>query len=409
MPTRRRRREGPERYIRLNRDDPDRVALEIGVRTFTPKQGKGPTVTLVGVTHIGEAVFYEKLEEILDRHELVLYESVLPEGAGDHWGDTDDDRAASTTARLRFLASVVERLRVKKGVVPGDYEALLDAVSAVGPRVTHILQRTREDAWGRPIRYARTVGVAGKPSARLLSLGSDGRPGGKGHAADLAVDSDDVGAMQGGGDDDNLQAQLADALGLTYQLEGIDYGKADWVVSDMALDEVRRAVEARGGDFSMLEPDFASQGISRMLVKGILGLLGLADKISGGRVQVMVKAVLVAALTQEAVARGDMGDMPGLDRGLMDALIKDRNAVVIRDLQRVLAQTNPPASVAIFYGAGHMADLESRLVGELGYAPDSTTWHRAIEVDLSMLPESMRDLDGLTSQIEEMLGRRRGD
>ena len=399
----------PETYLRLNRDVPDTVALEVAVRTFRPVGGKGPTVRLVGVAHIAEASLYEELQRLLDAHDRVLYESVLPEGAGEHWGETDEERAASTTARLRFLAGVVEGLRVKKGVVPEGFDELLVAATAVGPRLASMLERTRDDAWGRPIQYARTVGVASKPTARLSSYGSDGVPGGQGHAADLAIDSDEVPPLRGGKDDDNLQAQLADALGLAYQLDGIDYARERWQVSDMALDQVRRAVEARGGDFSMLDPDFASQGISRILVKGVLGLLGLADKISGGRVRVMVRAVLVAALAQEAVARGDMGSVPGLDQGLMDALIKDRNAVVIRDLKAVLAEPDPPAEIAIFYGAGHMADLEQRLGSEVGYAPTDTAWHRAIEVDLTLLPESMRDLDGLTKQIEEMLGRRRGD
>ena len=51
-------------------------ALQIAARTFRPANGVGPTISLVGATHIGTAEFYKNLQQYLDRQSLVLCEGV---------------------------------------------------------------------------------------------------------------------------------------------------------------------------------------------------------------------------------------------------------------------------------------------------------------------------------------------
>ena len=73
------------------------ITLEVATRTFVPAPGaKGPTVSLVGVAHIGESGLYRRLQDLLDQYDVVLYESVMPPGAGGAGGDTDAQRVAST-------------------------------------------------------------------------------------------------------------------------------------------------------------------------------------------------------------------------------------------------------------------------------------------------------------------------
>lgn len=50
--------------------------MEIAVRDYVPISGKGPTVRLVGVSHIAERAYYEAIQARLDAADLVLFEGV---------------------------------------------------------------------------------------------------------------------------------------------------------------------------------------------------------------------------------------------------------------------------------------------------------------------------------------------
>jgi hypothetical protein len=65
----------------------------------------------------------------------------------------------------------------------------------------------------------------------------------------------------------------------------------------------------------------------------------------------------------------------------MRVLLEDRNAIVFRDLRKVIKGKNPPDSIVVFYGAAHMPDLENRLVKKLGFQPDGDEWFAAFGVD----------------------------
>ena len=69
--------------------------------------------------------------------------------------------------------------------------------------------------------------------------------------------------------------------------------------------------------------------------------------------------------------------------GLLKVLIHERNEKVTQDLRLELKRPVPPASIAVFYGAGHMADLEDRVRKRLAYRPDIDVWLTAFGVDLA--------------------------
>jgi hypothetical protein len=68
------------KYVRLLRDeDKEPVALQTATVRFTsPAEGKGVTVDLVGVVHIGDREYYKKLNKQLQQYDVVLYELVAP-------------------------------------------------------------------------------------------------------------------------------------------------------------------------------------------------------------------------------------------------------------------------------------------------------------------------------------------
>jgi len=68
----------------------------------------------------------------------------------------------------------------------------------------------------------------------------------------------------------------------------------------------------------------------------------------------------------------------------MKVLVIDRNAAVFSDLDKVMRNEPKIRSVALFFGAGHLPDMEARLT-KMGYT-SATPVKDAIDVDLNKLP-----------------------
>jgi hypothetical protein len=71
----------PSKFIRVVRDIRGQpAALETAVTRYVPADGKGVTVDLVGVVHVGDRTYYDKLDKLLGEYDVVLYELVAPPG-----------------------------------------------------------------------------------------------------------------------------------------------------------------------------------------------------------------------------------------------------------------------------------------------------------------------------------------
>ncbi len=396
----------PASYIRLD-DQGDHLALEVASREFVRADGKGPTVWLVGAIHIADPVFYQRVQEVLDGLDLVLYESVMPAGAGRLRTATAEERVADTRERLAFLAGVVRLLMRDDGDVPADRAALTAAVAQVGARLADVVAGAWTDAWGRNIRYRRLDAGEGKGPYLFVSYGADGKPDGEGENADL-----EAGLAEGTPFYENvvestwnMQKELAEALDLSWQGDGIDYDRENFTPSDMSLDELDRAIQARGGDRTFLDRALAGGGLSGLMARVMVGMLKLAGWLSGGRLTVVMKMVMVTVLADPAVAQGHV---QGVDDATMGAVLFDRNAVALRDLDgcvAALAGREPPPSIGIFYGAAHMPDMEKHL-RERGWVPRKTRWFPGISVDLSKTGMSRESLDGMRAGIQRSIEER---
>ena len=61
--------------------------------------------------------------------------------------------------------------------------------------------------------------------------------------------------------------------------------------------------------------------------------------------------------------------------GLAELILTKRNDVAMAKLEEVLPEAE--GTVAVFYGAAHMADIGERLIEELGYERTAGRWLRA--------------------------------
>lgn len=175
---------------------------------------------------------------------------------------------------------------------------------------------------------------------------------------------------------------MAQSLELGFQRDGIDYRRSWWFAADVNLEELAELFP--DGPAAAILESMAAEAVSptrqaelnRMVAttlaaaaKGLLGPKPLQ--------QVLKEACAELLASQVDKEPGGDAEAPAttLDRGL----ILERNRVVMQRLEAMLQ--NPAArSIAIFYGAGHNADLERRLA-KLGYAPVQDEWIPAWVMD----------------------------
>ena len=150
------------------------TSFETGTRVYRPASGAGSTVSLVGVVHIGDKAYYDKIVALLETHELVLFESVLPRGAFGTGGDGDLARQRSTQDAMLFLRKLMADYAVTKGALPESLAELRAFIVGRDTRLARPLDLASVDGWGRPIEYARDGAGLG---FRLASLGADGAAG----------------------------------------------------------------------------------------------------------------------------------------------------------------------------------------------------------------------------------------
>lgn len=355
-----------------------RLRLEIGSREFT--RTDSPTVWLVGAVHVGETSYYEALEEFMADRSVVLYEGV--KSGGDAAAGTepqDAEKVRLTRNRLRMLGIAVERYRAEHNGLPADLDALTASLNGTMAR---IIGSARNDRWGRPIELHRTDGQPGrKLTFDLISLGADGQTGGDGPAADLKLsDQKPLTKKEISSTGEGLQVKLARALDLEFQLAAIDYSKPTWRNSDITVEALERRFDEAGvpgGAFLGMMDGSTLQG------KLAAVLLGLIERSPQLKAQTKLMMIEIVSNAEQLLGQGAIGGGPDARAAFTRILIVDRNTIVLDDLRRLLRDEPTTESVAIFYGAGHLPDLDRRLVEEMGYTAGRMEWHPAMEIDLA--------------------------
>lgn len=164
-----------------------------------------------------------------------------------------------------------------------------------------------------------------------------------------------------------LQNVMKNILELQFQLKEIDYTRKNMVHADMSPEQFARSMRERDESF----------------FKMFLRMLGYAiAKQSQGSGKSSDAQLLMAlfdknrALALKRVMAEQFEDMEGsflaLDGPDGSTIISERNKVALKVLRKQIAAGK--RKIAVFYGAGHMADFQKRLRDDFGLAPISTRW-----------------------------------
>jgi hypothetical protein len=211
----------------------------------------------------------------------------------------------------------------------------------------------------------------------------------------------------------SMQSTLARSLGLVFQLEAIDYDRANFLNSDLSILQIQRIMAGgrprvapgqEGGTNGSFDTLLQIMDGSSFL--GSLFKIGMQLMAASPELQAVAKLTLIEAVGR---LKGDLSDVQGLPpdwKQLVKVLIEARNQNLLTDLRAELKKIPISGSIAVFYGAGHMDDLEKRVTGDLHYRPADETWLTAFSVDLrksGISPAEAQILRNLIkSQLDQM-------
>jgi hypothetical protein len=360
----------------------NKVSLELVSRRYQA-EGK-PDLWLVGVAHIADASFYEEVGLLLDEMDIVLYESVRPTGSRPPAGLTDEERIAATMKSMDFVADVAMKSTIEAGALPEAIEDVVSNAALIDSRLSVWVEDASVDAWGRPY----SIQIDGENNTiAFWCFGSDGKVGGDGSAKDLVV-SRTIEFRDDALEEDKekgIQEDLADILGLEFQLEALSYASPNWFCSDLTIGEVEEKLIEQGADPEILSM-ITGEAFAAKIASGMMKLIPLLDALVGGGIQETARLLIIEMLSMD----GSDQMLEGIEPELAQVIIVDRNTEVLKDIAATIELVEDLSSIGVLYGAGHMKDLAERIHKLFGYSPVEDRWIISMHVNPndSLLNES---------------------
>ncbi len=256
-------------FMRIRRDKQDKpIAMETSVTRYVTKNADGERVTvdLIGVVHIGEKEYYEKLNDLFTKYDALLYELVAPEGT----------------------------------VIP------------------------------------KGGGERGGFSA--ISM---------------------------------LQQSMQSVLKLEFQLEHIDYTKENFVHADMTPEEFSASMKKNNESLFKMALKAVGQGMARQ------------SKSSAGQATTEMEMMMAMFSDDETKIRKVMAEqMLDMESGMVifqgengSTIIDHRNEKAFQVMVEQIAAGKK--HIGVFYGAGHLPDMDERLLKKHGMKRGGQFWLEA--------------------------------
>jgi len=163
------------------------------------------------------------------------------------------------------------------------------------------------------------------------------------------------------------QLGMTKLLGLTFQLDEIDYDKANLVHADLSPKELRQSMEERDESLYVYfwRIFFASVDEYARDPLGMKDWQLLSAMLESGQNN-SLKTMVAYEMTNMDKVRDIFGDDSN------SAIIGARNQRVIEVLQSQLR--SGAKRIGIFYGVAHMQDIEARLLETVGLTYHKTVW-----------------------------------
>lgn len=164
-----------------------------------------------------------------------------------------------------------------------------------------------------------------------------------------------------------MQTMMQDMLDLEFQLEQIDYNRGNFIHADMSPEEFSESMVNNDESFAKMFFKMIGHSMARS-----------SSQASGGSDLALLMAYFSddRAIKLRKIMAEQMRDM---DMALTmfegkegSTIITHRNKKALEVMQREI--NNGKKRLGIFYGAGHLPDMEERLLGEFNMTRGEKSW-----------------------------------
>lgn len=167
-----------------------------------------------------------------------------------------------------------------------------------------------------------------------------------------------------------LQNGMKDMLDLEFQLNEVDYTRGNFVHADMSPEAFAKAMAERGESiwsmmFRLMGQAMAQQAAGKNAPNDLEILMALFDQNRA----LKLKRILAGQFENLEFVTAALSGPNG------STLIEGRNQAALAVLKKQLRAGKK--KIAIFYGAGHMPDIEKRLIADFGLMHDGERWLEA--------------------------------
>ncbi len=179
---------------------------------------------------------------------------------------------------------------------------------------------------------------------------------------------------KGGGDSKSVvsgvQNAMKDVLGLEFQLREVDYSKDNFIHADMSPDDFSKAMSDRGESiwgmmFRMMGQSMAQQAGNPNGLNDVDLLMALFDSNRSLKLKRLMATQFENLEFVTSALSGPQGS----------TLIEGRNQACLKVLSKQIE--GGKKKIGIFYGAGHMPDMEKRLLADFGLRLEEERWVEA--------------------------------
>lgn len=171
-----------------------------------------------------------------------------------------------------------------------------------------------------------------------------------------------IGAMQNG---------MSSMLALVHQLDQVDYTKENFVHADMSPEDFNKSMEKRGESFMQM--------FLRLMGQGMVQQAAQQQGNGGGSTDVDLLVALFSkdrAYKLKTLFADQFENMEAqmlvFDGPEGSTIITERNKKAFEVLDKQLKEGKK--KIAVFYGAGHLPDMEKRLADDFGLKREGETW-----------------------------------
>lgn len=164
-----------------------------------------------------------------------------------------------------------------------------------------------------------------------------------------------------------FQSGMANFLGLSFQMDEIDYTGKHFLHADMTPTEFKQSMDEKGESifsmvFKLMRADYANQLTGNAPISNFDLLKALISSNKENEFRKIMATVLL-----------DMDMLKAIEGSEGSTIIGERNNKALSVLTQAMKEEKNQ-SFAIFYGAGHLPDFHEKLIKNFDMVPTKTQW-----------------------------------